>query len=669
MNLNRFWAYDWNNLFVMSTTPVTHETSLTNRPALRWLLLGVWGVVVVYTLMVFGAVLSPQFSSLQSSSIPQILFGIPSMLRMIVDYGVDLLLMFGFSVIAIMLVVNRSDDWFAIFTSLFLIVFGARITNLVNVISQTPGYEMQGGLILAMGDIGVVLFSLLFPTGKFVMRWMKFLVPLLVLTMLGMYLFPDSPIYWVKMTGNGLYFAAAVTWYLIGIGSSVVRYAWYSSLAQRQQIRWIFIGTMGPFLWFVVFQVLAGFFPDLNGSDTTRTSFEAISRLAGIFMFLMLPLFITISVVRTRLFDIDLLINRSLVYGILSIGLALTFALVFIIASAIFGSMHSSDQFFFVAVIFSVFAGATFQPLRKKLQRFVDRFFYQIQVDYQKTPIEIRAEADTHSTGITISSYQNLKLIGHGGMAEVYRATDSNGRRSVAVKVLRAALAGDEQFQKRFMREAEIVSRLEHDNIVKVMDFGMEKTSYFIVMELLSGPDLSTLLKQEKRIPLSNTIGILRGIADALDYAHQKGLVHRDIKPSNVMLDSSTIPSRSVLTDFGIAKMVDAHTRITNTAGMLGTFDYMSPEQIQASASVDGRADIYALGVMTYQMLTGRLPFERPDTGAILLAHLNAPPPEIREAKPDTPRHTAHAIQKALAKNSSERFGTAKEFIAALETA
>jgi tRNA A-37 threonylcarbamoyl transferase component Bud32 len=654
----------------MSTTPVTQETSLKNRPALRWALLGVWGLVVLYTVMVLGAVLSPQFMMFQNASMTRILLGLPALFQSIIDYGVDLLLMFGFSVIAVILIVNRSDDWFAIFTSLFLIVFGARITNLANNIAMTPGYQSQGGLILALGDIGIVLFSMLFPDGKFTPRWMKFLVPFLVISMLGIYIFPDAPFYWDKMRQNGYYFLFTVSWYVTGLASGLHRYYRSSTLAQKQQLRWIFIGTMGPFLWFIVFQVLSYLFPALTGSEVAAASFQAVSRLAGIFMFLMLPLFVAISIVRTRLFDIDMIINRSLVYGILTIGLGLTFGLIFILASAIFRSMHSSDQFFFVAVIFSVAAGAGFQPLRKKLQRFVDRFFYHIQIDYQKTPAEVRAEAETNvDGGITLSSYRNLKLIGHGGMAEVYRATDSTGRGNVAVKVLRAALAEDEQFQKRFMREAEIVSKLEHPNIVRIMDFGQERSSYYIVMELLSGPDLNHLLKEEKRLSLSNTVSMLRGVADALDYAHINGLVHRDIKPSNVMLDSSTIPSRSVLTDFGIAKMVDAHTRITNTAGMLGTFDYMAPEQIQASADVDGRADIYALGVMTYQMLTGRLPFERPDTGAILLAHLNAPPPDAREIVSDLPRHSARAIQQAMAKNINERFISAKDFITALETA
>ncbi|HNH27655.1 MAG TPA: protein kinase, partial [Anaerolineales bacterium] len=483
----------------MSTNPITQETSLKNRPALRWTLLGVWGLVVLYTVMVLGAVLSPQFMMFRDANMARILLGIPALLQTIIDYGVDLLLLFGFSVIAVILIVNRSDDWFAILTSLFLIVFGARITNLANNIALTPGYETQGGLILALGDIGIVLFTMLFPDGKFAPKWMKFLVPLLIITMFGIYLFPNTSFYWVKMRDNGYYFLVTVTWYMVGLGSGIYRYYRSSTLAQKQQIRWIFIGTMGPFVWFILFQALTYLFPALTNSEVASASFQAISRLAGIFMFLMLPLFVAISIVQARLFDIDMIINRSLVYGILTIGLGLTFGLVFIIASAIFRSMHASDQFFFVAVIFSVAAGAGFQPLRKKLQRFVDRFFYHIQIDYQKTPLDVRAEADTNvEGGITLSSYRNLKLIGHGGMAEVYRATDSTGRGTVAVKILRAALAGDEQFQKRFMREAEIVNRLEHPNIVRVTDFGEERGMYYIVMEMLSGPDLNHLIRQEK---------------------------------------------------------------------------------------------------------------------------------------------------------------------------
>ena len=649
----------------MSTSPVTNETSLKNRPSLRWVLIGIWIAVVAYTAGVLGTVLSPQFANFQNSNMAQMVLGLPALFQFCLDYGIDILLIFGFSVIGGVLIVYRSDDWFAIFTSLFLITFGVRITNLANTIALIPGFEMSGGLILAMGDIGIVLFSMLFPDGKFIPRWVKWAAPLLIVTMLGIYIFPNAPFFWNTMD-RSTYLWVTTTWYLIGILTSFYRYARHSTLAQKQQIRWAFIGTMGPFSWFLIFQVLENFIPAFGGTAILVTSFQIVARLASIFLFLMLPLFITISIARTRLFDIDLIINRSLVYGILTLGLGLTFAVMLGLISVIFKNIHQGDQSFLVATIFSVSAGALFQPLRKKLQRFVDRFFYHIQIDYQKTPAEIRAESETIIPGTTLSSYHNLKLIGRGGMAEVYSATSSTKRKAVAIKVLRATLASDEQFRKRFMREAQIVSGLEHPNIVRVMDFGDENGAYYIVMELLSGPDLNNLLKHEKQITLPKTISLLRGVADALDYAHQRGLIHRDIKPSNVMLDSSTIPSRSVLTDFGIAKISDAHTRITNT-GMLGTFDYIAPEQIQASAEVDGRADVYALGVMTYQLLTGCLPFERPNTGALLLAHLNAPPPDARELLHSLPRHAAYAIQQAMAKEPAARFATAGEFIKTLE--
>jgi len=142
-------------------------------------------------------------------------------------------------------------------------------------------------------------------------------------------------------------------------------------------------------------------------------------------------------------------------------------------------------------------------------------------------------------------------------------------------------------------------------------------------------------------------------------------LIHRDVKPSNVMLDSGGVSPRAVLTDFGIAKSQEAFTNITASA-VLGTFDYISPEQIQATGELDGRADIYSLGVMTYQFLTGALPFKRPGTGALLLAHLSAPPPDACDLVPTLPRHVGTTIQRAMAKKPGDRFASAGEFVAAL---
>ena len=251
-------------------------------------------------------------------------------------------------------------------------------------------------------------------------------------------------------------------------------------------------------------------------------------------------------------------------------------------------------------------------------------------------------------------------------MAEVYRAEDTtHGGRSVAIKVLLSNLAEDEQFRKRFQREAQALAGLEHPNIVRLYDYGVENNLYFMVMEYLNGLSLSSALRQGGKMDRDMALPILTNIAEALDYAHAAGLVHRDIKPSNVMLDSSHGTLRAVLTDFGIVKMPTAMTNITESA-VIGTFDYIAPEQIQATDQLDGRADIYALGVMAYQMLAGALPFKRNSPGALLLAHMTAPPPDIRESVPAFSQDTARAIQKAMAKEPVHRFATAREFVAAL---
>jgi serine/threonine-protein kinase len=277
-----------------------------------------------------------------------------------------------------------------------------------------------------------------------------------------------------------------------------------------------------------------------------------------------------------------------------------------------------------------------------------------------------KSSTDTQTQApVLFSGYRDLALIGRGGMAEIYRAEHPTLKRKVAIKVLLPNLAEDEQFRKRFMREAKTLAELEHPNIVKLFDYGEENDLYYMVMEYLDGANLSAHLKQNGPLPLSRTIEILQDVASALDYAHKFGLIHRDVKPSNVMLDSGMNSPRAVLTDFGIAKNSDAYTSITASA-VLGTFDYIAPEQIQTATDVDYRADIYSLGVMTYQFLTGTLPFKRPGTGALLLAHLSAPPPDACDLVPGLPHHTGAAIQRAMAKKPADRFASAGEFVAAL---
>ena len=306
-------------------------------------------------------------------------------------------------------------------------------------------------------------------------------------------------------------------------------------------------------------------------------------------------------------------------------------------------------------------AGISFNPTRRRIQRFVDQRFYHIEIDYQKTPPDLSTSGNTEVLRQTrFGVYEDLELIGRGGMADVYKSIHPTLGTPVAIKILPERLAAENEFRQRFAREALVVSKLQHPNIVRIFDSGEQDGKHYMVMEYLTGKDLDRLIKNNGKLPLAQALPLIQQIASALDYAHTQGFVHRDIKPSNVLLDSNG--TRAVLTDFGIAKINDAHTVMTVTGYMLGTFDYIAPEQIQESAHVDGKADIYALGVMVYQMLTGEMPFKHINPGALLIAHLNQPAPDACEILPDLPHHVAVAIQKAMAKKPEERFATAAEF-------
>lgn len=433
---------------------------------------------------------------------------------------------------------------------------------------------------------------------------------------------------------------------------------------ERQQLKWVAYAATLFILFYIVavpFQILAPQYQDAVES-------ASVPILAA------LPIAVGIGILKYRLYDIDLLINRSLVYGTLTALLLALFGVSLIAISQVFQNFAGGPL---VAVAVSAGAfGIIFQPARRRLQRFVDQRFYNIQIDYQKTPLPAPAPTSVTSvlTHTRFGAYTGLELIGRGGMAEVYKSTHPTLGKPVAIKLLPAHLAAAPDFRKRFDREAQTVANLQHPNIVRVFDFGedAEAGTHYMVMEYLGGKDLGAYLREKGKLALAEALPLIRQIASALDYAHAQGLVHRDIKPSNVMLDSvetrhaASLPQyRAVLTDFGIAKIVGGHTAMTRT-GMLGTFDYIAPEQIQASADVDRRADVYAFGVLTYEMLTGELPFKHNNVGALLLAHLNQPPPDPREFVPDLSSDAAHAIRRAMAKSPEERFATAGEFAAAL---
>ncbi|MCB9446643.1 MAG: protein kinase, partial [Ardenticatenaceae bacterium] len=276
--------------------------------------------------------------------------------------------------------------------------------------------------------------------------------------------------------------------------------------------------------------------------------------------------------------------------------------------------------------------------------------------------------SDTLS-GKTIGKYEIVEKIGRGGMAEVYKGYQKNLDRYVAIKLMHSFLISEQDFLKRFQQEARAMAALNHPNIVGVYDFDQyQEDTYYLVMEYVDGgtlkDKLETLAKNKERLPLETSVRIVREVADALAYAHRRNMVHRDIKPANIMLDKDT--GRALLTDFGIVKLVGGQTMgYTATGALIGTPAYMSPEQALGQSG-DERVDIYSLGVLLFQMVTGQLPYEADTPLAVVMKHVNSPTPMPISFNPDIPDALQAIILKAMAKIPEDRYATADELAAAL---
>lgn len=253
--------------------------------------------------------------------------------------------------------------------------------------------------------------------------------------------------------------------------------------------------------------------------------------------------------------------------------------------------------------------------------------------------------------------------VGGGGMAIVYKAKDLILNRPVAVKVLRSQFGGDEDFVNRFRREAQAVASLSHPNVVGVYDVGQEGDTHYMVMEYIEGYTLKELIIQRGALPVEEAVRIAAQICDALDHAHQNQIIHRDIKPHNIMIGKN---GRVKVTDFGIARAVTS-TTITHTNAMLGSVHYFSPEQARGGITGE-KSDIYSLGIVLYEMVTGELPFSGDSPISVALKHLQEPLPEPRQVNPAIPQSVENVILKALVKDPFLRYASAREMLEDLET-
>jgi serine/threonine-protein kinase len=259
--------------------------------------------------------------------------------------------------------------------------------------------------------------------------------------------------------------------------------------------------------------------------------------------------------------------------------------------------------------------------------------------------------------------YELEELVGTGGMSSVYRAHDRLLDRKVALKILHRQFSSDGDYVERFRREARSAAALSHPNIVTVIDRGEHEDRQFIVFEYVEGENLKRLIQRRGPAPVPNALELGIQIANGLSFAHQQGLVHRDVKPQNVLLNGD---GRAKVTDFGIARSLDVQHGMTQTGTVLGTSDYIAPEQAQGQR-VDEHSDVYSLGVVLYELLTSEVPFPGENFVAVAMRHINEEPPHVGDRRPDVPARVDAAIQRAMAKRPEDRFPTMDAFCAELQ--
>jgi serine/threonine protein kinase len=272
---------------------------------------------------------------------------------------------------------------------------------------------------------------------------------------------------------------------------------------------------------------------------------------------------------------------------------------------------------------------------------------------------------DVH-VGSLLGPYRIERYIGRGGMGVVYLAQHQHLGRRVALKLLAPELAGDESFRERFVRESRVAAKVDHPNVIPIYEANEVDGVYFIAMRYVDGVDLREILRTAGPLNLERALGMLTQVAGALDAAHEQGLVHRDVKPGNILVVSGS--DHCYITDFGLTKAVSSTSGFTATGTVVGTTDYMAPEQIEGK-QLDRRTDVYSLGCVFYEMLAGVAPFRRETDMAVMWAHMQEPPPSVAARRPDLPSALDGVIATALAKRKDDRFPSASSFAAAARAA
>ena len=633
-------------------------------------------LVAVFTLLTVVGILSipTSFQDMRASLVTQ-----PSSLQDLSSLGIsldigaayNLALAFVqtliFTVVGILIFISRPDDWVALLASCVLVGNG-----LASEFYAHTGFSIMPLLLILQPIVAFLpIFPLLclFPNGQFVPKWSRWLMPIYVVALLptiyGNYQ------YWVQgprgdTVGSGLRLLGMLFW---GIGTLflVIRLRRTPAGTQRQQIKQIFLGMS------VV--IIAGVFPTGISLIPFIGNSALVNAIVTPLVFNMgtayLAISITAAILRYRLWDIDLVLNRTVIYTSTVIILGLIFIGIVLLLEAGLSALLGAQQTTLAAMIAVGIAAVLFNPTRLRLERVVDRWLFGLRFNLNSLNAGTRSRVNSaylsppNLKGTKVGTYEIIDLIGRGGMSEVYLGFQSTLSRQVAIKVLLPHLSANPEFRARFEREARIAANLHHPNIINIFDYGEVSGLCYIAMSYIPGSNLSALLHEGKSLPFAQAIPLIVQIAEALDYAHAQGVIHRDVKPSNIMLyrpSKSLADSRPILVDFGLTKLIDGDSSLTQS-GPLGTLAYMAPEQISAAQAVDHRADVYAMGVMCYQILTGKLPFSASNQAALLFAHLHKPAPNPCLIQPDLPPEAGAAVLRALDKAPARRPQSAGVFV------
>ena len=581
----------------------------------------------------------------------------------------------AFAIAGVIIYWYKSDEWLALLVAFTLIGQGANAFGPLQRMAAIPEFEIPVRFVIAMVLMGLPLSCYLFPDGKIQKRWMLYVAGFWFIWLMISVFWHSFPINIFNRGGNAtlLYLFSLLAVLSTGIYAQVYRYRTTDSPVKREQLKWIVFGVAMGILTGVGTNLFTAFFELTHPSAATLLVTDMLTQTVSVIAQFMVPFAVVFSILKYRLYDIELVINRSIIYGLLTLILAVVFGVILYgLQTAYTAITHRNNPPTIAIVISTIVVSSIFQPTRQGLRRFVNRKVYGMDVDIDEmkrrsTKIDRIAHLPAHDV-VSVGGYESLELIARGGMGEVYKARHPSLNRVVAIKILSSYLKDETDLKRRFAREAKTMAQLRHPNIITIHDFGEQDGLPYIVMEYLTGQTLSQVLTDRTRLSLEEALPVLQDLSSALDYAHGQGVIHRDIKPSNVIIEPVTISTadrvqRAILMDFGIARFLAGNTMITVTGDMLGTADYISPEQVHDSDSVDHRADIYSFGVMTYQVLTGRKPFERNNTWAMIRSHIEEPPPDARDIVPSLPASTAKAIIKAMAKKPEDRFASVGEFV------